>query len=103
MTRTDRRRLLQRLAFSESRHFSWDTFPPIPWPMTMVYLLLKQFTTRGKLWCSGRVGTEATVARGSDPAGVVFELPRLFGGNSHSEAALNVCPDVSRVHWLPQR
>ena len=24
---TDRRRLLQRLAFSESRHFSWDMFP----------------------------------------------------------------------------
>ena len=34
MTRTDRRCLLQRLAFSESCHFSWDTFPPIPWPMT---------------------------------------------------------------------
>jgi hypothetical protein len=31
----DRRCLLQRLAFSESRHFSWDTFPPIPWPMTL--------------------------------------------------------------------
>ncbi len=27
MTRTDRRRLLQRLAFSKSRHFSWDKFP----------------------------------------------------------------------------
>ena len=25
--RTDRRRLLQRLAFSESRHFSWDKDP----------------------------------------------------------------------------
>ncbi len=24
---TDRRRLLQRLAFSESRHFSWDMLP----------------------------------------------------------------------------
>ncbi len=34
MTRTDRRRLLQRLAFRELRHFSWDTFLPIPWPMT---------------------------------------------------------------------
>ena len=27
MTRTDRRRLLRRLDFSESRHFSWDVFP----------------------------------------------------------------------------
>ena len=27
MTRTDRRRLLQQLAFSESRHFSWDKDP----------------------------------------------------------------------------
>jgi hypothetical protein len=31
----DRRCLLQRLAFSKSCHFSWDTFPPIPWPMTV--------------------------------------------------------------------
>ena len=27
MTRTDRRRLLQQLEFSQSRHFSWDNFP----------------------------------------------------------------------------
>ena len=27
MTRTDRRRLIQRIAFSESHHFSWDNFP----------------------------------------------------------------------------
>ena len=27
VTRTDRRRLLQRLAFSESRHLSWDKDP----------------------------------------------------------------------------
>ena len=27
MTRTDRRRLLQRLAFSESRHLGWDKDP----------------------------------------------------------------------------
>jgi hypothetical protein len=27
--------LLQGLAFSELHHFSWDTFLPIPWPMTM--------------------------------------------------------------------
>ncbi len=27
MTRADRRRLLQQLAFSESHHFSWDNFP----------------------------------------------------------------------------
>ncbi len=27
MTRADRRRLLQQLAFSELCHFSWDNFP----------------------------------------------------------------------------
>ena len=35
VTRTDHRCLLQQLTFSESHHFSWDTFPPIPWPMTV--------------------------------------------------------------------
>jgi len=28
------------------------------------------------------MGTEGYVNRGSDPAGVLCELPRLFGGNS---------------------
>ena len=44
----------------------------------------------------------ATVDRGSDPAGALCELPCLFGGNSHSDAAFNFCPDF-RVHWLPRR
>ena len=40
--------------------------------------------------------------RGLDPAGVLYELPRLFGSNSHSDAAFNFCPDVM-VHWLLRR
>jgi hypothetical protein len=54
------------------------------------------------LWRSGRMGTEGYVDRGSDPAGALCELPRLFGGNSHSDAAFIFCPDV-RVHRLTQR
>ena len=42
---------------------------------------------------------KATVDRGSDPACALCELPRLFGGNSHSDAAFSFCPDV-RVHRL---
>ena len=47
------------------------------------------------------MGTEGYVDRGSDPAGALCELSRLFCGNSHSDAAFNFCPDV-RVHWLPR-
>jgi hypothetical protein len=46
------------------------------------------------------------VNRGSDPAGALCELPHLFGGNSHSNAAIIFCPDVRadvRVrHRLPR-
>ena len=45
---------------------------------------------------------KAMMDRGSDSAGALCELPRLFGGNSHCYAAFNFCPDV-RVHWLPRR
>jgi hypothetical protein len=48
------------------------------------------------------MGTEGYVDRGSDSAGALCELRRLFGGNSHSDAALNFCPGV-RVHRLPRR
>ena len=46
------------------------------------------------------------------PAGALCELPRLFGGNSHSNAAFNFCPDQLgcvqlprpvRVHRLPRK
>ena len=46
------------------------------------------------------------------PAGTLCELPRLFGGNSHSDAACNFCPDQLgcvrlprpvRVHRLPRK
>ena len=46
------------------------------------------------------------------PAGALCELPRLFGGNSHSDAACNFCPDQLgcvrltrpvRVHRLPRK
>ena len=46
------------------------------------------------------------------PAGAMCELPRLFGGNSHSNATCNFCPDQLgcvrlprpvRVHWLPHK
>jgi hypothetical protein len=33
---------------------------------------------------------KATVDRGSDPAGALCELPRLFGGNSGTLAALTL-------------
>jgi len=45
-------------------------------------------------------------------AGALCELPRLFGGNSHSDAACNFCPGQLgcvrlprpvRVHWLPRK
>ncbi len=45
---------------------------------------------------------KASVDRGSDPACALCELPRLFGGNSHSDAAFSFCPDV-RVHRLTRR
>ena len=40
-----RHRLLQRLAFSKTRHFSWDMIPPIPWPMTHRRLKLAEYHT----------------------------------------------------------
>ena len=46
------------------------------------------------------MGTEGYVDLGSDPAGMLCELSRLFGGKSHSDAAFNFCPGV-RVHRLP--
>ena len=49
----------------------------------------------------GRIYTEGYVDQDSDPAGVL-ELPRLFCGNSHSDAAFNFCPDVGVVHRLPR-
>jgi hypothetical protein len=57
-----------------------------------------------KVSCGVVIGwvLKATVDRGSDPAGALCELPRLFGGNSHSDDAFNFCPD-GRVHWLPRR
>jgi hypothetical protein len=36
------------------------------------------------------------------PAGLQCELPRLFGGNSHSDAACNFCPDQLGCVWLPR-
>jgi len=45
----------------------------------MVYILLKQ-STQGKLWRNGKLGTEGYMDWGSDLAGVLCELPRLFGG-----------------------
>jgi hypothetical protein len=56
------------------------------------------------------MGTEGYVDRGSDPAGALCELPRLFRGHSHRKAAFNFCPDLGYIgcpdvrvrHQLPR-
>ena len=82
MTRTDRRRLLQRLAFSESRHFSWDIFPPIPWPMTISSLPPSLFPL-------GRNGTTDRVSKAIADAG---PTPSWYCPAVSPHSAGLVCP-----------
>ena len=43
------------------------------------------------------MSTEGYVDRGSDPAGALCELPRLFRGHSHRKATLFFCPDLGYI------